>query len=84
MNCIYLSFLTELIINTAVITEDSKSANALQESHPKKNRLRLVLGLEAKNPAIVVKELPSTDTRVEFIAFAIASYMSLLVSFSFR
>ena len=38
----------------------------------------------AKNPAIVVKELPSTDTRVEFIAFAIASYMSLLVSFSFR
>ena len=37
---------------------NSKSANALQESHPKKNRLRLVLGLEAKNPAIV---LPDAD-----------------------
>ena len=33
-------------------------ANALQESHPKKNRLRLVLGLEAKNPAII---LPDAD-----------------------
>lgn len=37
---------------------NSKSANALQSHHPKKNRLRLVLGLEAKNPAIV---LPDTD-----------------------
>ncbi len=37
---------------------NSKSANALQSHHPKKNRLRLVLGLEAKNPAIV---LPDAD-----------------------
>ena len=34
----------------------STSANALQEKHPKKNRLRLVLGLEANNPAIVLKD----------------------------
>ena len=34
----------------------SSSANALQEKHPKKNRLRLVLGLEANNPAIVLKD----------------------------
>jgi len=36
----------------------SKAANSLQKEHPKPNRLRLVLGLEAKNPAIV---LPDAD-----------------------
>jgi len=37
---------------------NSKAANALQKEHPKPHRLRLVLGLEAKNPAIV---LPDAD-----------------------
>lgn len=37
---------------------NSKSAIALQDNHPNKNRLRLVLGLEAKNPAII---LPDAD-----------------------
>ena len=32
---------------------NSKSSNALVAQHPKPNRLRQVLGLEAKNPAIV-------------------------------
>lgn len=32
----------------------SKAANALKKLHPKQNRLRSVLGLEAKNPAIVL------------------------------
>lgn len=36
----------------------SKAANALLKEHPKPNRLRLVLGLEAKNPAII---LPDAD-----------------------
>lgn len=36
----------------------SKAANALKNRHPKLNRLRSVLGLEAKNPAIV---LPDAD-----------------------
>ena len=36
----------------------SNSANAIQASHPKKNRLRMVFGLEAKNPAII---LPDAD-----------------------
>ncbi len=45
-------------IDVLALIGNSKSANALQESHPKKNRLRLVLGLEAKNPAIV---LPDAD-----------------------
>lgn len=34
----------------------SSSAVALQDYHTDKNRLRLVLGLEAKNPAIVLKD----------------------------
>jgi glyceraldehyde-3-phosphate dehydrogenase (NADP+) len=37
---------------------NSTSAIALQDQHPNKNRLRLILGLEAKNPAIV---LPDAD-----------------------
>jgi len=36
----------------------SKAANTLLKDHPRPNRLRLVLGLEAKNPAIV---LPDAD-----------------------
>lgn len=34
----------------------SKAANSLQKEHPKPHRLRLVLGLEAKNPAIVLAD----------------------------
>ncbi len=45
-------------INVLALIGNSKSANALQEQHPKGNRLRLVLGLEAKNPAII---LPDAD-----------------------
>ena len=45
-------------VEVLALIGNSKSANALQSHHPKQNRLRLVLGLEAKNPAIV---LPDTD-----------------------
>lgn len=45
-------------VDVLALIGNSKSANALQESHPRQNRLRLVLGLEAKNPAIV---LPDAD-----------------------
>ncbi|GAA4279781.1 NADP-dependent glyceraldehyde-3-phosphate dehydrogenase [Gaetbulibacter aestuarii] len=45
-------------IDVLALIGNSKSANALQEEHPKGNRLRMVLGLEAKNPAIV---LPDAD-----------------------
>ncbi|GAA3563412.1 NADP-dependent glyceraldehyde-3-phosphate dehydrogenase [Snuella lapsa] len=45
-------------VDVLALIGNSKSANALQNQHPKKNRLRLVLGLEAKNPAIV---LPDAD-----------------------
>jgi glyceraldehyde-3-phosphate dehydrogenase (NADP+) len=45
-------------IDVLALIGNSTSANALQNNHPKSNRLRLVLGLEAKNPAIV---LPDAD-----------------------
>lgn len=45
-------------IDVLALIGNSVSANALQEQHPKSNRLRLVLGLEAKNPAII---LPDAD-----------------------
>ena len=43
-------------IDVLALIGNSKSANALQNEHPKSNRLRLVLGLEAKNPGIVLKD----------------------------
>ena len=48
-------------IDVLALIGNSTSANALQNNHPKKNRLRIVLGLEAKNPAIV---LPDADLDV--------------------
>lgn len=43
-------------VDVLALIGNSKSANALQDQHPKSNRLRLVLGLEAKNPAIVLPD----------------------------
>ena len=43
-------------INVLALIGHSSSANSLQELHPQKNRLRLVLGLEAKNPAIILDD----------------------------
>lgn len=43
-------------ISILALIGNSKSAIALQDQHPNKNRLRLVLGLEAKNPAIVLHD----------------------------
>jgi len=45
-------------VTVLALIGNSKSALALQDEHPNKNRLRLVLGLEAKNPAII---LPDAD-----------------------
>jgi glyceraldehyde-3-phosphate dehydrogenase (NADP+) len=45
-------------VSILALIGNSKSAIALQDQHPNKNRLRLVLGLEAKNPAII---LPDAD-----------------------
>ena len=43
-------------VDVLALIGNSKSANALQNQHPKSNRLRMVLGLEAKNPAIILKD----------------------------
>lgn len=43
-------------VNVLALIGNSKSANILQEYHPKKNRLRLVLGLEAKNAGIIMPD----------------------------
>ena len=42
-------------VNVLGLIGTSKTANALKKLHPSPNRLRCVLGLEAKNPAIVLK-----------------------------
>lgn len=44
------------IVSILALIGNSKSAIALQDLHPNKNRLRLVLGLEAKNPAIILPD----------------------------
>lgn len=43
-------------VDVLALIGNSSSANALQNLHPKQNRLRLVLGLEAKNPAIILAD----------------------------
>ncbi len=46
------------VIDVLALIGHSSSAVSLQDEHPNKNRLRLVLGLEAKNPGII---LPDAD-----------------------
>ncbi|HEY6141821.1 MAG TPA: NADP-dependent glyceraldehyde-3-phosphate dehydrogenase [Flavobacterium sp.] len=43
-------------VDILALIGNSKSAIALQDQHPNKNRLRTVLGLEAKNPAIILAD----------------------------
>ncbi|TVZ57291.1 glyceraldehyde-3-phosphate dehydrogenase (NADP+) [Lutibacter sp. Hel_I_33_5] len=57
-------------IDVLALIGNSKSANAIQSNHPKKNRLRLVFGLEAKNPAIVLPDADLDLTIKECIAGA--------------
>jgi len=45
-------------VDVLALIGNSKSSNALISQHPKPNRVRQVLGLEAKNPAII---LPDAD-----------------------
>jgi glyceraldehyde-3-phosphate dehydrogenase (NADP+) len=52
----------------------SKAADALQKAHPKPHRLRVALGLEAKNPAII---LPDAD-----LDLAVAECTSGALSFN--
>ena len=55
-------------VDVLALIGNSKSANALQNQHPKSNRLRLVLGLEAKNPAIILPDADMALTVDEVLA----------------
>ncbi|NHF60117.1 NADP-dependent glyceraldehyde-3-phosphate dehydrogenase [Flavobacteriaceae bacterium TP-CH-4] len=55
-------------VDALALIGNSKSANALQSQHPKSNRLRLVLGLEAKNPAIILPDAEMQLTIDEVVA----------------
>ena len=55
-------------VDVLALIGNSKSANALQDQHPKSNRLRLVLGLEAKNPAIILPDAALDLTIQECLA----------------
>lgn len=55
-------------VDVLALIGNSKSANALQNQHPKSNRLRLVLGLEAKNPAIILPDADLSLTIEECLA----------------
>tara|TARA_B100001996_G_scaffold338353_1_gene290758 strand:+ start:934 stop:2517 length:1584 start_codon:yes stop_codon:yes gene_type:complete len=55
-------------INVLALIGHSSSAVSLQDLHPQKNRLRLVLGLEAKNPAIIMGDADLDLTINECIA----------------
>lgn len=55
-------------VDVLALIGHSSSAVALQDLHPNKNRLRLVLGLEANNPAIILPDADLDHTIKECIS----------------
>ncbi len=55
-------------VDVLALIGHSSSAVALQDLHPNKNRLRLVLGLEAKNPGIILPDADLDSTIKECIS----------------
>ena len=55
-------------IDVLALIGHSSSAVSLQDLHPNKNRLRLVLGLEAKNPGIILPDADLDHTIKECIS----------------
>ena len=55
-------------IDVLALIGHSSSAISLQDLHQQKNRLRLVLGLEAKNPGIILKDADIESTVKECIS----------------
>ena len=55
-------------VDVLALIGHSSSAVALQDLHPYKNRLRLVLGLEAKNPGIILPDADLDSTIKECIS----------------
>ena len=59
-------------IDVLALIGHSSSAISLQDLHPQKSRLRLVLGLEAKNPGIILKDADIDLTIKECISGTIS------------
>jgi glyceraldehyde-3-phosphate dehydrogenase (NADP+) len=55
-------------VDVLALIGHSSSAVALQDEHPNKNRLRLVLGLEAKNPGVILPDADLDHTVKECIS----------------
>ena len=56
------------LVDVLALIGHSSSAVALQDQHPNKNRLRLVLGLEAKNPGVILPDADLDHTVKECIS----------------
>ena len=65
--------MTSVDVDVLALIGNSKSSNRLIEQHPKPNRLRQILSLEAKNPAIVFKDA-DLDVSVEECVNGALSY----------
>lgn len=59
-------------INVLAFIGSSKVADSLKQLHPKPHRLKSVLGLEAKNPAIILKDADIDETVKECITGALS------------
>ena len=55
-------------VDTLAFIGSSKAADALQKAHPRPHRLRIILGLEAKNPAIILPDADLETAVTECIA----------------
>ena len=55
-------------VDVLALIGHSSSAVSLQDEHPNKNRLRLVLGLEAKNPGVILPDADLDHTVKECIS----------------
>ncbi len=55
-------------INVLTLIASSKVADQLKKAHPKVNRLRSILGLDAKNPGIILKDADISTAVSECVA----------------
>jgi glyceraldehyde-3-phosphate dehydrogenase (NADP+) len=59
-------------VNVLAFIGSSKVADSLKQLHPKPHRLKSVLGLEAKNPAIILEDADIEETVKECITGALS------------
>jgi glyceraldehyde-3-phosphate dehydrogenase (NADP+) len=59
-------------INVLAFIGSSKTVNHITKEHPKPNRLRSILGLNAKNPAILLPDVDFSETISEMVSGALS------------